>query len=231
MAGCGAGADLGAGIVNPIYYRFFDFGPGLPGLLRGSQANPDGSFTIGAGRRSPQINALHARVCETMGAQDVTDRADMIVWPGVRDAGVCRAPLAAPFPSPLARPVPGAGGETVYYPGEVTMFVRPLPSRKMNTPSVALRAPTGGTPLGGDYFAAGTVDFISPLLGEAHAVTFSIDEDPPCRWQRAEVAEGDSYAMFGYAICHAGATVVGSEIVVSSPLSDTVDVGTIQHYP
>jgi hypothetical protein len=63
-------------------------------MLRNGIKNSDGTFTIKAGRQTPEAHALDLKICANFGAKDVTNEINITLGPGTRHAGACVRPLS-----------------------------------------------------------------------------------------------------------------------------------------
>ncbi|MDR5772900.1 MULTISPECIES: hypothetical protein [unclassified Caballeronia] len=150
----------------------------------------DGSFKIKPHSRPPELNELHRRYCANLGAEDMTDEADVFVSLKDSDAVLCTTG-ASPDANLSGRPAAvksiSTPDDIIGYPIGTAMQINQVPEADLNRrPSanleqvlINLRAPSGITPMNRNYTASGIAEYTNmPKSGQTTSI-LTIEEESP----------------------------------------------------
>jgi hypothetical protein len=94
---------------------FYSTPPGID-VLKNAITNPDGTRTIKKGQQTPEANELNKKICESIGAKDVTNDEDITIGSGTLFVGVCVSTTIGKHLSTKVVPVPGMGTGRIFIP-------------------------------------------------------------------------------------------------------------------
>lgn len=199
------------------------------------QRNADGTMTVKRQSHEAGSNVAHRRVCESLGAVDLTDAAQMVIGAGTLDAGICVGTVGPLAMSPRPQPLPGAGSVRLYYPDPPAMtegLLATFPTFGPLVGEVILRPVAGSTPASQDYFAGGVVAMFEVPGGEHHTVSLWIDEQPRCGFSVGlKTSRPGQGTIMPFVICHAASADARSTLAVVGPHRTWISNALVRHYP
>jgi hypothetical protein len=212
------------------HYPAYLLSPPVAELLRGAVPNSDGTLTIPAGAHTAATNEYHRKMCESIGARDVTDESDTVIGSGTQDAFVCTSGHDAPPPVagvgmvvPLAdgralvqRPTPDLGAFLAARPGAATY-------------RIAAHAANAAVPQGREYSVGSYGDFIGiPERQQGLAVSVVYEPDS-CSWRQAGLFGPGDFIVSGTVRCIAQGPDVATEMAACWNWDCDLDSGAIRH--